>query len=280
MPQNILHTILETKRKEVEALKARRSLAELKAAAAAAPVVRNFFAAVTRPPKRLVNLIAEVKRASPSAGLIRAEFDPVAIARQYEAGGASAVSVLTDEPYFQGSLEYLRAVREAVGLPVLRKDFIIDAVQVYEARSFGADAILLIAAALPAGRLLDLMILAAELRMTSLVEVHDAGEAMQVRSMVGFPHRGYSVLGVNNRDLTTFEVDIATTLRLRPLAGESVPVVSESGIRTRRDVERLREAGVCAILVGETLMRCDDIAAGIEALVGPAKDAGSPEAPR
>jgi indole-3-glycerol phosphate synthase len=270
MSQNILRTILETKRKEVETLRRRRSQAELEAAAAAAPTVRNFFAAMTRPSRRRINLIAEVKRASPSAGVIRRDADPAAIARQYEAGGADAVSVLTDEEYFQGSLDDLVAVREAVALPVLRKDFLIDPLQVYEARAAGADAILLIAAALPAGKLLDMMILAAELRMTALIEVHDAEEVMQVRSMVGFPHRAYSLLGINNRDLTTFEVDIATTLRLGSMVSEGVGIISESGIRTRQDVERLRAGGVCGILVGEALMRCEDIPAGIEALIGPA----------
>ena len=269
MPQNILHEILETKRKEVDALIGQRPLEQWKAAAAAGPAVRNFFAAVTRPPRRRVNLIAEVKRASPSAGVIRDDFDPVAIARQYEAGGASAISVLTDEKYFKGSLSYLAAVREAVTLPVLRKDFLIDPVQVYEARAAGADAVLLIAAALPAGRLLDLMILAAELKMTALVEVHDADELMQVRSAVGFPHRSYGLLGINNRDLTTFRVDLNTTLRLGGMVDASVPIVSESGIKTRQDVERLRAGGVGGILVGETLMRCPDIPAGIEELIGP-----------
>ncbi|MGB2822013.1 MAG: indole-3-glycerol phosphate synthase TrpC [Phycisphaerae bacterium] len=272
MAQNILHTILETKRKEVEALRGRRSQADLEAAAADAPPVRNFFAAMTRPPRRLINLIAEIKRASPSAGVIRPDVDPISTACQYEAAGASAVSVLTDEHYFHGSLYDLTAARDAVGLPVLRKDFIIDPLQVYESRAAGADAILLIAAALPAGRLLDLMILTAELRMTALIEVHGAEEVMQVRSMVGFPHRAYSLLGINNRDLTTFEVDVATTLRLSSMVPEGVGVISESGIRTRRDVIRLRAAGVCGILVGETLMRCDDIAAGIEALIGPADE--------
>ena len=269
MPQSILHAILETKRKEVEMLRSRRSLGDLAAAAADAPPVRNFFAAMTRPPRRRINLIAEVKRASPSAGVIREDFDAVAIACAYEEGGADAVSVLTDGPYFRGSLEYLVAVREAISLPVLRKDFLIDAAQVYEARAAGADAVLLIAAALPAGELLDLMILSAELKMTALIEVHDADELLRVRSMVGFPHRAYSLLGINNRDLTTFRVDVATTLRLGGLAPEGMGIISESGIRTSQDVERLRAGGVCGILVGEQLMRCRDIPAGIEALIGP-----------
>jgi indole-3-glycerol phosphate synthase len=186
--------------------------------------------------------------------------------------------VLTDEQYFQGSLDYLRAVRAAVDLPLLRKDFIIDASQVYEARAAGADAILLIAAALPVGQLMDLMILATELRMSVLVEVHGADELMQVRSMIGFPHRAYSLLGINNRDLTTFKVDINTTIRLAELACDErtihsadCPLVSESGIKTRADVERLAAAGVKAVLVGETLIRAGDIGAAVEELLGSAK---------
>ncbi|MCY2931196.1 MAG: indole-3-glycerol phosphate synthase TrpC [Planctomycetota bacterium] len=269
MAKTILDTILETKRKEVAALRAGAGLESLKAQAAAGASVRNFFQAVTKPPRRGMNLIAEVKRASPSAGVIRPDFDPVAIARRYEQAGADALSVLTDETYFHGSLDYLRAVRQAVNLPILRKDFIIDESQVYQARAAGADAILLIAAALPAGTLLDLLILATELRMTTLIEVHSVEELMAVRSVVGFPHAAYSLLGINNRDLSTFEVSLETTLRLSGLAGEGVPIVSESGIRTRADVARLAGAGVKAILVGETLMRHDDVGEGIEALLGP-----------
>ncbi|HOF17983.1 MAG TPA: indole-3-glycerol phosphate synthase TrpC [Phycisphaerae bacterium] len=267
MPQNILDDILKTKRKEVAALRARMSREQLRAAAKAGPRPRNFFAAVTAASPRGMNLIAEIKKASPSAGVIREDFDPPAIARLYESAGAAALSVLTDEQYFQGRLEYLTAAREATSLPVLRKDFVIDEAQVYEARAAGADAILLIAAALPGGKLLDLMILATELRMTTLVEVHGAEELMQVRSMVGFPHPSYSLLGINNRDLTTFHVDVGTTLRLAPLAGD-VPLVSESGIRTREDVRKLAAAGVCAVLVGETLMRAASIAEGVESLLG------------
>ena len=267
---NILDRILETKRKEVQALHGRWSLAELKQLAADSPPTRNFYSAVTRPPRRMLNLIAEIKKASPSAGVIREDFSPAAIARQYAQGGADALSVLTDVEYFQGSLDYLQQARQATELPVLRKDFIIDPFQVYQSRIAGADAILLIAAALPAGELLDLMILATELRMTVLVEVHGADELMQVRSMVGFPHGAYGLLGINNRDLTTFNVDIGTTIRLSELAGDQAPIVSESGIRTRRDVERLKATGVRAILVGETLMRCGDPSAGIEELLGPA----------
>lgn len=268
MNQNILHTILETKRKEVEALRRRYDLPAIAAAAAAAAPARNFFAAVSRTPRRLVNLIAEVKKASPSAGVIRPDFDPVDIARQYAAAGADALSVLTDETYFQGSLDYIGLIRQAVPLPVLRKDFIIDAFQVYEARAAGADAILLIAAALPVGQLMDLMILAAELRMTVLLEVHDADEVLRLRSLAGFPHAAYSLLGINNRDLTTFKVDLGTTTRLAELAVPGLPIVSESGIKTRQDVQRLAAVGVSAILVGETLMRSADIARAIDDLLG------------
>lgn len=269
MGKNILHTILETKRKEVARLHESTTLSALQAAARQAPPARNFFAAVTQPPVRRVNLIAEIKKASPSRGVIRKNFDPVALAKAYQSAGAQALSVLTDETYFQGHLDFLRAVREATDLPVLRKDFLLDPWQVYEARAAGADAILLIAAALPGGEIMDLMILAAELRMTVLLEVHSAEELLQVRSLVGFPHRAYSLLGVNNRDLTTFEVDLNTTLRLRELAGEGVPVVSESGIASPRDVERLAGAGVCAILVGETLLRRPDVAEAVTDLLGP-----------
>jgi len=271
MAQTILDKIVETKRKEVAALRERFDEAELTSAAADAPRVRNFFSAVTAGTDRGVNLIAEVKKASPSAGVIREDFDPVDIARQYELGGAAAISVLTDEQYFQGSLDDLRAVRRAVDLPLLRKDFIIDPLQVYESRAAGADAILLIAAALKPSELLDLMILATELRLTSLVEVHEADELLAVRSAVGFPLRGYGLLGINNRNLATFEVDINTTMRLAELAGEGAHIVSESGIKTADDVRRLTTAGVEAILVGETLMRHGDIGEGISQLLGPTR---------
>jgi len=273
MRQNILHKILQTKRKEVRDLLARRDMSALRAEAQAAAPAKNFFAAVTKTPRRLVNLIAEVKKASPSAGVIREDFDPAKIARGYELAGADAVSVLTDRTYFQGGIDDLRAVRGAVELPIIRKDFILDPCQVYEARAAGADAILLIAAALSPGQLSDLMALAVELRMTVLLEVHQADELVQVRSMIGFSRPGYSLLGINNRDLTTFQTDLGTTLRLAELAGQDVPVVSESGIKTRDDVRRLRQAGVKAILVGETLMRHKDVAVGVEELLGPPENA-------
>ncbi len=269
MSQNILKKILETKHKEVDSLRRRCGLPELRRAAADARPARNFFSAVTKPPVRAVNLIAEIKKASPSAGVIREDFDPPALAKAYEAAGADALSVLTDATYFQGNLDFLRTVSQAVDLPVLCKDFIIDPLQVYESRAAGADAILLIAAAVPLGELMDLMILSAELRMTVLLEVHDADELLQVRSMIGFPRAGFSVLGINNRNLATFEVDLNTTLRLRELAGDNTPVISESGIKTRRDVDRLAAGGVQGVLVGEMFMRSKDLAHAVEKLLGP-----------
>jgi indole-3-glycerol phosphate synthase len=269
MPKTILDNILETKRKEVEALKAQTTLEDLKRAAADARPVRNFYQAITRKPTRPVRLIAEIKKASPSAGIIREDFDPAELARQYARAGADALSVLTDERYFQGHLDYIRQAGEACDLPILRKDFIIDPWQIYQARAAGADAVLLIAAALPTGTLSDLMILAAELKLTVLLEVHEADELLKVRSMVGFPLTQYSLLGINNRDLKTFTVDLNTTLRLAELAGEGVPVVSESGIATRQDVDRLAAGGVRAILVGETFMRQDDVVQAVETLLGP-----------
>ena len=269
MPQNILDRILQTKRKEVADLQATVGLEALREQAGQAPPPRNFYQALTRKPRRELNLIAEVKKASPSAGVIRPDFDPVAIAQAYQAAGADALSVLTDEPYFQGSLDYLVAIRQAVTLPLLRKDFIIDPIQIYQARAAGADAVLLIAAALSPGELMDLMILATELRMTCLLEVHGMDELLSVRSMVGFPLPKYGLLGINNRDLTTFHVDLNTTLRLVELAGEGVAVISESGIRTRDDVRRLAQAGVRGVLVGESLMRQPDIGRAVEDLLGP-----------
>ncbi|HET6428635.1 MAG TPA: indole-3-glycerol phosphate synthase TrpC [Phycisphaerae bacterium] len=261
MAETILDRIVLTKRKEVAQRQADCPLEQMQARAAEAERARNFFAACTRRPAGLVNVIAEVKKASPSAGVIRADFDPAEIARQYQAAGAAAISVLTDEQYFQGSLAYLTEVRHAVSLPVLRKDFLIDPYQVYEARAAGADAVLLIAECLKPGELMDLMILSASLKMTSLVEVHGMDSLMQMRSLIGFPHGAYSLLGINNRDLATFQVDVANTIRLAEMVPDHRTLVSESGIKTRDHVRRLRAAGVNSVLVGETLLRSDDIAA-------------------
>jgi len=232
------------------------------------PKCRNFYKAVTRPNSRGINVIAEIKKASPSAGVIRADFDPVAIAQTYKKCGADAISVLTDEKYFQGRLEYIDQIRQVVDLPVLRKDFIIDLWQVYESRAAGADAILLIAEALKPGELMDIMIAAAELTLTVVLEVHQADTLMRVRSMVGFPKKGYSVLGINNRDLDTMQVDLNTTSRLAGLLDNKDELVAESGIKTKADVEKLKKVGVKAVLVGEVLCKSPDIEEKFRELFG------------
>jgi len=265
---DILEQIIRNKRAEVAARKERTSLDELKEQLRPLGKCRNFYKAVTGPNPRGLNVIAEVKKASPSAGVIREDFDAVEIAKTYQRCGADAISVLTDEKYFQGRLEYIRQIKEAVQLPVLRKDFIIDIWQVYESRAAGADAILLIAEALKPAELMDLMIAAAELTLTVLLEVYRADVLMQVRSLIGFPKRGYSVLGVNNRDLTTMEVDINNTARLMGLLEDKTKVISESGIKTRADVEKLISMGVAGVLVGQTLCENDDIEAKFEELFG------------
>jgi indole-3-glycerol phosphate synthase len=265
---NILDEIIRAKRAEVARRSSETPLDVLKRRISSAPAPRNFFNAVTRQrDDRLMTVIAEVKKASPSAGVIRENFDPVEIARSYELAGADALSVLTDEPYFQGKLEYLALIRERVGLPLLRKDFIIDPWQVYESRAAGADAILLIAECLRTDELIDLQILATELNLTCLIEVHDMENLMRVRDQViGFPHRSYSLIGINNRDLRTFQTDVGTTLRLAELVADRDVLVTESGLRTREDVVKLHEAGVRAALVGETLMRSGNVAGTLHEL--------------
>ncbi len=256
---NILDKIIADKRVEVEDRRSQRSLEQLKEYVSGLPKCRNFYKAVTKRNPRGINVIAEVKKASPSAGLIRRDFDPVAIAQVYERCGADAISVLTDEKYFQGRLEYIERIKQAVDLPVMRKDFIIDIWQVYESRAAGADAILLIAEVLQPGRLMDLMIAAAELTLTILLEVHQADTLLSVRSLIGFPKKGYSILGINNRDLTTMQVDLNTTSRLAELLDNTNELVAESGIKTRADVEKLMKVGVRASLIGQTLCESPDI---------------------
>ncbi len=260
----ILDQIIDSKRREVAEKQSRVSIAQLKAQIAEMSRPRNFFSAITKKTSKPVNLIAEVKKASPSAGIIREDFDPVNIAKTYESAGADCLSVLTDEPYFQGRLDYIQQIRSAVALPVLRKDFILDPWQVYETRAAGADAMLLIAECLETSQLIDLQILATELNLTVLIEVHDIENLIRVRDhVVGFPHKSYSLLGINNRDLRTFRTDLGTTLRLTELVEDTGVLISESGINTRADIEKLAEAGVRAVLVGESLMRSNDIAAKI-----------------
>jgi len=265
---NILDEIIAYKRVEVEQQKSRVPAEQLKAAIHGMPKCRNFYQAVTQPNPRGINVIAEVKKASPSAGLIRPDFDPVSIAKIYAACGAEAISVLTDEKYFQGRLEYLTAVKKAVNLPVMRKEFIVDPYQVYEARAAGADAVLLIADALAVGELSDLMILATELTLSILLEVHDAEILMAVRSLIGFPEAGYSVLGINNRNLSTMEVDLNTTGRLASLLDAPEGLVAESGIKTRAHVDHLKKSGATAVLIGQTLCEQPDIAEQFKMLFG------------
>ena len=265
----ILDKIIATKREEIAAQKPLVPIEQLIEIISTLGRPRNFFHAITQKTNKPVNLIAEVKKASPSAGVIRADFDPVKIAQAYAAGGTDCLSVLTDEQYFQGKLEYIHAIRDVVKLPVLRKDFIIDPYQVYESRAAGADAILLIAECLETSELIDLQILATELHLTTLIEVHDLDSLMRVRDhVIGFPHRSYSLLGINNRDLRTFKTDLGTTLRMAELVEDRSVLVSESGIHTYADIKKLADAGVRAVLVGESLMRKPDIAEGVRELFG------------
>jgi indole-3-glycerol phosphate synthase len=246
----ILDDIIAHKRREVEQSKKLLPLAELQRQVT--PRKPGDFRRALSAPGR-VSLIAEIKKASPSRGVLRADFDPAALARAYAKGGASALSVLTDAKYFQGESSHLRAAKEATRLPTLRKDFIIDSYQVWETAAIGADAMLLIVAALDEHQARDYLALARELGMDALVEVHDR-EQLDVALKAGA-----DIIGINNRDLRTFKTDIAVTLRLAPEAPVGRIIVSESGIHTGDDVRRLRGVGVSAILVGEALVTSSDI---------------------
>jgi indole-3-glycerol phosphate synthase len=270
----ILDRIVEQKRREVARLPGGAVSGEQLRAAVQARGARRDFAAALHGDGRSIALIAEVKKASPSAGVIRPDFDPVAIARAYEAAGAACLSVLTDEQFFQGSLEYLKQIRGAVKLPLLRKDFIIDERQILEAVQWGADAILLIVSILKDPELRHFQALAADAGIAALVEVHD--EAELDRAVAAGAH----LIGVNNRDLKTFNVNLATTERLaarlfsgaalrnQPVAQQPL-LVAESGIHTASDVQRLTDCGAGAILVGESLMRRPDIGAAVRELLDP-----------
>jgi len=253
---HILDTIVDKKKQEV---------ARIKAAGPARPdqpqaPARGFKRALEHGAG--IAVIAEVKKASPSKGVICPDFDPRIIAAGYEEGGAEAVSVLTDEQFFQGSLDYIPLVRRTVKLPVLRKDFIIHELQIEEARNFGADAILLIAAILAQGQIKDYLQMSAELGMDILVEVHDEKE---LEKSLG---AGAGLIGINNRDLRDFTVDLQTTIRLRREIPAAIPVVSESGIKDHADLELLQVHGITAALIGETLMRAEDPAAALRLLRG------------
>lgn len=259
--ETILDRIVADKRDELAAAQTAMPLAELKTRMTEAPPVRAFAEALRRPS---IRLIAEIKKASPSRGLLRADFDPVVLAQIYAGAGVAAISVLTDEKHFQGSLQHLAAIRAALpeGPPLLRKDFLFDEYQLYESRCQGADAVLLIAAILEQPLLAELIALAKSLDMDALVEVHDQRElerALAARA---------EVVGINNRDLRTFEVDMATTGRMRPLVPDGKIIVAESGILTREHVLRLEECGVQAVLIGEALVTAPDPAGKIRELFG------------
>lgn len=264
---NILDKIVEEKKREVARLPERIiAVGDLRDAMLEHGERRDFIAALKKPRLGNIGLIAEVKKASPSAGIICKDFDPVKIAKEYEAAGASCLSVLTDKKFFQGSLDYLRQIRAAVKIPLLRKDFIIDERQILEAIEWGADAILLIVAILSDEQLQKFHSLAIEAGLAVLVEVHDEQELERTLKI------GAELVGVNNRNLKTFQVDLATTETLAKKLGadnlRTKLLVAESGINSRADVERLKKCGAQAILVGESLMRGNDIQAKVRELIG------------
>ncbi|WP_094585389.1 indole-3-glycerol phosphate synthase TrpC [Synechococcus sp. BO 8801] len=266
-PRHILEEIVWEKDREVTAARERVSLESLKQQVADLPPTRDFLAAL-RASCRKPAVIAEIKKASPSKGVIREDFDPVAIARGYRDGGASCLSVLTDKRFFQGGFEVLVAVREAVELPLICKDFILTPYQLFQARAAGADAALLIAAILTDQDLAYLLKVARGLGLAVLVEVHDAAEMERVLQL-----EGVNLIGINNRDLASFTVDLATTEQLMERFGEQVRargalLVSESGLFNREDLDRAVGAGADAVLVGEALMRQDDVTAALETLIG------------
>ncbi|HET9113331.1 MAG TPA: indole-3-glycerol phosphate synthase TrpC [Burkholderiales bacterium] len=259
---DILDRILATKRTEIEQSKRRTPLADLEITARAMPPARDFAAAISRrTSQRQPAVIAEIKRASPSKGLLRADFRPAEIARSYAEHGAACLSVLTDATYFQGSAEFLREARTACPLPVLRKDFMIDPYQVYEARAMGADCILLIAAALSLAQMQEMENVAGQLGMSVLVESHDSEElavALQLRT---------PLQGINNRNLRTFDTRLQTTIDLLSQIDDERIVVTESGIHSRDDVARMQAHGVHGFLVGEALMRAEDPGLALAALI-------------
>ncbi len=257
----ILDRIVADNSLELEARKRSFLLVELQRMALEQPAPLDFASALRG---ESVQLIAEIKKASPSRGVIRSDFNPAEIAQTYAGNGASAISVLTETRYFQGSLNYLKSIREALGnkkLPLLRKDFLYDPYQIYESRAYGADSLLLIVAILNYEKLKELLLLSHELGMDCLVEVHNEAE-LEIAL-----HSGARIIGINNRDLGTFEVDLATTKRLRPLIPQDRIVVSESGIKNRDDMEKLRKWHVDAVLIGESLISAPNIAAKMKELL-------------
>ncbi len=243
----ILDKIIENKRSEVERTKKSKPLDSLKSELQNIDSTKGFYECIS--PDGSTKVIAEIKRASPSKGVLRSDFDPVEISKSYASGGASAISVLTDSRFFKGTLNHLRNVRSSVEIPLLRKDFIIDPYQVYESRFYGADAILLIVAALDSTILRELLELAHSLEMDALVEIHDERELDKAIEA------GSKIIGINNRDLKTFDVSLETSLRLCRLIPSEKIIISESGIGSIEDIKRLRSAGISVLLIGETFMR-------------------------
>lgn len=259
---NKLEEICASKRKEVAERKAAKPISELNALAAAQSSTRGFEAALRKAAETRFALIAEIKRASPSKGLIRPDFRPSDHAADYEQGGAACLSVLTDAPYFQGHEDYLIAARAACSLPVLRKDFMVDPWQCLEARSIGADAILIIVAALDNALMKEIESAAIQQGMDVLIEVHDEAELERAAT-----HLSSKLIGVNNRNLKTFTTSLATTQRLAPLAPEGTLLIGESGIGTHADLKHLAQSNVRTFLVGESLMRADDVTAATRSLL-------------
>jgi len=259
-----LDKIVARKAEEVRSKRGTRYLQELKSRIADARATRDFREALERGGEHVPRLIAEIKKASPSKGVLREPFDPSQMADLYQENGASAISVLTDQHFFQGCLEHLGQVYSKARLPILQKDFIIDEIQIYEARAFGADAVLLIAAILEPARIKEYLELVEELSMDALVEVHDEKDLERVVDIA-------KIIGINNRDLETFHVDLGVTFRVLREVPESRIVVSESGLSSHEEVRRCAEAGVDAILVGESLMVSKDPGAKIRELLGPVR---------
>lgn len=258
-----LDKIVATKHEEVKRLKETAVIAEMESKISGMPACRGFEQALSERKKRGMGLIAEVKKASPSKGLIRADFEPVRLAREYEEAGADCLSVLTDEQYFQGSNEYLSRVRQAVNVPILRKDFIVDAHQIYEARIIGADAVLLIAAILTTEQMKSFLSLSRDLGMDALVEVHDREELDRALTLDA------KLIGINNRNLRTFVTDIRTTEELIRNIPPDKTIVSESGISSPEEIGYLQSIGADAVLVGEHFMRQPSVGKAVRELLGP-----------
>lgn len=259
----ILDDIAAYKREEVLAAKRRLSLQEVENQARAADAPRGFLAALRKARNEgRYGLVAEIKRASPSRGLIRADFDPSTLAKAYELGGAACLSVLTDGPSFQGSPEYLKLARQASNLPVLRKDFLLEAYQIVEARAWGADCVLVILAMVDDEAAFELLAAAKKWNMDTLVEIHDEAELDRALKI------GADMIGINNRDLKTFATDLGVTLRIAPKVPQGILVVAESGLGSREDLKQLSDAGVSSFLIGESLMREADVASATAKLIG------------